>query len=60
MGVARNNYECAAGHIFEHVRYHDEEKPTLCTVEGCNEPCEINWQCEPGEYFGTMGLTDRL
>jgi hypothetical protein len=58
--MARNDYECEAGHRFEHMRMHGDEKPTICTVEGCNEAVEIIWDCEPGDYFGTMGIIDRL
>ena len=58
---ARNTYICKNGHKFEHVRKHGEEAPTKCLKEKkCAEPVEISWDCEPGDYFGTMGLINRL
>jgi len=67
---ARNTYICDKGHKFEHFRKHGEEAPNMCSYyfEGdaksaghaCASPIQMSWDCEPGDYFGTLGLIDRL
>ena len=60
---ARNTYICTLGHKAEYIRKQGEDKPTTCTYyyQGvCGHELEIAWDAEPGDYFGTMGLINRL